>query len=260
MLGFVHDRYAGGRPRDLVALGFYWGFVSVLGYPVAVDIRAAWTVTHAVVPLAIPAAAGAALIYRWGREAYEGGDDVGLGLAVVVLLLVGGHLAGTAVTTAYANPQGEDNVLVQYAQPEGDLREAVTLAGLAARDHETGVDVVWYGDHFFVEDESQTFRLPVADGEWYNRLPLPWYLEMHGATVNSTDSATELGDRLAEDPPPVVITRAPEAPEIADRMGAYREFRGEGRQPVGGSSSLVFVIYVHEDYAGTTGVEPGTVV
>ncbi len=250
VIGFVHDRYAGDRPRDLVALASYWGFVSVLGYPVAVDIRAAWSVVHAIVPLAVPAAVGAALIFGWGRDAYEADDRVGVGLAAVVLLLVGGQVAGTAVATSYLNPQEEGNVLIQYAQPEGDLREPMALAGAAARDNE-GLDVVWYGDYFLVEEESNADRLPIGDGEWYNRLPLPWYLEMHGATVNSTNDSGALARLVAEQRPPVVITRESETAAIAGELDGYREFRGEGRQ-----FDLEFVIYVDGAYAGDAGEAP----
>jgi len=56
VVGFLSDRYANDGARPLVALAFYWGAVSVFGYPIATDIRAAWVTTHAIAPLAIPAA------------------------------------------------------------------------------------------------------------------------------------------------------------------------------------------------------------
>ncbi|HET7324890.1 MAG TPA: flippase activity-associated protein Agl23, partial [Halococcus sp.] len=57
-VGFLADRYSGEHSRDLVAFCFYWGFVSVLGYPIITDIKAPWVTIHAIVPLAIPAAVG----------------------------------------------------------------------------------------------------------------------------------------------------------------------------------------------------------
>ncbi|MDZ7702072.1 MAG: TIGR03663 family protein [Halobacteriales archaeon] len=247
VLGFLHDRYAGDRPRDLVALTFYWGAVSVLGYPVAVDIKAAWAVVHAVVPLAVPAAVAIGLVVDWGREAAADDDRVGVALAAVVLLLVGGQIGATAVTGVYLEPQAEDNVLTQYAQPAGDLREALTLVGVAAADND-GLDVVWYGEHFLVENESAARRLPVGDGEWYNRLPLPWYLEVSGAERTSTDSPETLERLLADERPPVIITRDTEAAALAGELDGYREFRGKGRL-----TGLELVIYVDAEYAGDRG-------
>lgn len=254
VLGFVADRYSGDRPRDLVALTFYWGFVSVLGYPVAVDIQAAWTVAHAVVPLAVPAAVALGLLFDWAREAHADDDQVSVGLAALVLLLVGGQMAGTAVSTTYLNPQGPDNVLVQYAQPAGDLGPTMELVGVAAADNE-GLDVVWYGEHFLVEDESAADRLPVTGGQWYNRLPLPWYLERHDAERTSTDDPDELASLIAAERPPVVITRDAEAAAISGSLDGYREFRGQGRQ-----FSLEFVIYIDESYAGDRGEAPSSIV
>jgi uncharacterized protein (TIGR03663 family) len=251
IMGFGYDRYSGDRPRDLVALTFYWGFVSILGYPVAVDIRAAWSVVHAVVPLAVPAAVGIGIVVDWTRDAYADDDQISVALAAVVLLLLGGQMAGTAVTGVYVNPQNEDNVLVQYAQPAGDFREAVDLLGPAAAETE-GLDVVWYGDHFLVENESKASRLAVPDGEWYNRLPLPWYLEMHDANRTSTASSQELERLVTEERPPVIITRDAEAGEIRNALEDYREFRGRGRL-----SGLEFVIFVDTKFAGEKG-EPAT--
>jgi len=256
VIGFVSDRYAGERPRDLVAMAFYWGFVSVLGYPIAVDIRAAWTVTHAVVPLAIPAAVGVGLIWDWGREAYAANDRVSVGLAAVVLLLVGGQIAATAVTTSYLEPQGPNNMLVQYAQPAGDLHPALALVSQAARNNR-GLDVVWYGSYFLVEDETKANRLPIGDGDWYHRLPLPWYLEIDNATVTSTASARELTSLVATQHPPVIITREQDAPDIEGQLSGYREFTAQGRQPVGGKPSMTFVFFIDERYAGNQGTAPG---
>ena len=250
LIGFLVDRYGGDRPRNLVSLGFYWGFASVLGYPIAVDIRAPWSAIHAVVPLAIPAAVGIAIIYRWGMEALADNDRVGVGLAGLVLLLVAGQVAGTAVSGVYLNDQREGNVLVQYAQPEGEMRPALDAVDRAAADS-NGLDVLWYGRYFLVENESQADRLPLADGEWYNRLPLPWYLELSEATVNSTATPGGLEAWLASEDPPVVITcqGVEECPSegsmdgLRRRLDGYTELTYEGRQ-----FRLEFVFFIEDRY------------
>jgi len=256
VLGFVHDRYAGDPPRDLVALGFYWGFVSVLGYPIAVDISAAWSDVHALVPLAIPAAVGVGIIYDRGRAAYAANDRVGLGLAALVLLLVAGQIGGTAVSTSYLHPQGPNNVVVQYAQPAGHFREELSLVRTAAHQHQ-GLDVVFYGSWYLVENESAANRLPINDGEWYHRLPLPWYLELDHATVDSTASARQLGAIVAQEHPPVVITRARDAADVEGKLTGYREFRSAARQPVTGLPNPTFVFFIDRRYAGSRGSPPG---
>lgn len=250
LLGFLADRYTGDRPRDLVSVGFYWGLASVLGYPIAVDIKAPWSAIHAVVPLAIPAAVGVAIIYRWGVAALADHDRIGVGLAGLVLLLVAGQIAGTAVSGVYLNDQREGNAMVQYAQPEGEMRPALDAIDRAAADS-NGVDVLWYGGYFLVENESLAYRLPLADGEWYNRLPLPWYLELSNATVNSTATPTGLENWLASDDPPVVITcrgqeACPNEEEIAglrERLDGYTELTYEGRQ-----FRLEFVFFINDRY------------
>ncbi|PSQ32785.1 hypothetical protein BRD09_02615 [Halobacteriales archaeon SW_10_68_16] len=57
VLGFVWERYGRANARNLVMFAGYWGFVSVLGYPLADDIGSAhWLHVHILVPLSIPAA------------------------------------------------------------------------------------------------------------------------------------------------------------------------------------------------------------
>ncbi len=251
VFGFLVDRYRGDRPRDLVALSFYWGFVSILGYPIVIDIRSAWAVTHSLVPLAIPAAVGIALIYDWGREASEANDKVSVALAAVVLLLVAGQVAGTTVSTSYVNQQ--ENTLVQFAQPADDMRPAVRIVQRTAPTNE-GVDVVYHGSRFALDDETSADRLPVADGDWYHRLPMPWYHEMHNATVNSTETLDDLDTQLAANRPPVIMTcrdaegcPVPEqlSTQLADRD--YEKFATyRGRYLPGNQSVVKFVFYVDE--------------
>ena len=242
VLGFVTDRYRGERPRDVVALGFYWGLLSVAGYPIAMDIKSAWAVVHAVVPLAIPAAAGVMLFVDWGREAAEADDGLSVGLVAVVLLLLSAGTAWTAVETSYLEPQRQDNVLVQYAQPEGRMRPALEAIDRAAADTD-GLDVLWYGGHFYLADESTADRPPVPGSGWYNRLPLPWYLEAAGASVGSVNDTGEFGRVLAAESPPVVITRTEEAGEIEDDLAGYHRFEYEARQ-----FSLTYVFFIRPEY------------
>ena len=247
LVGFLSDRYGGGRPRDLVSLGFYWGFVSFLGYPIAMDIQASWGVVHTVVPLALPAAAGVGLFYDWGTEALDHDDRVSVALSVVVIVLLVGQLPLMAVQTSYLAPQQQGNVLVQYAQPEGHMQPALEDVERAAQANQ-GTDVVWYGEHFYVSDESSADRLP-ADGNWYHRLPMPWYLELYGANVTSTQDADELGRLVQEERPPVVLVRDQDRSEDDDFQSVmegagYTTQTYEFRQ---WSEDLVF--YVDEQYA-----------
>jgi len=244
VVGFVADRYSGSRPHDLVSLGFYWGFVSVLGYPLVSDIQAPWLVVHATVAFALPAAAGIGLFYDWGREALSHDDRLSVALSALVLLLLVGQLPVMAVQTSYVAPQQQGNVLVQYAQPEGNLRPALHLVQVAARDNQ-GFDVVWYGEHFYVANESSANRLP-AGGNWYNRLPLPWYLERYDANVTSTDDANQLALLVQREHPPVIITRQQDQGDIESDLSGYRSYTYEYRQ---WGENIVF--YVDERYAGS---------
>ena len=135
VVGFVADRYRPDGPSDLVAIAFYWGVVSVLGYPVATDIKAPWATIHAVVPLAIPAAVGLGLFVRWGREALADGDRVSAGLAALVVLAVVAQVGAAGAGQVYLTDHREDNPLVQYAQPAPGVQPVMRRLGDAASDH-----------------------------------------------------------------------------------------------------------------------------
>jgi len=246
VVGFLRDRYGGERPRDLIALGFYMGVAALLGYPIAVDIQAAWTLTNVVIPLAIPAAAGIALFVGWGRDALEDDDRVSVVLAALVLVVLVGQLPVVAVQTSFLAPQDRGNVMVQYAQPEGDMRPALEAVHRAARDT-AGTDVVWYGAHFYVAQESSADTLP-AGGNWYNRLPMPWYLERYNATVDSVDNATVMRERVAAERPPVVLVRGQDADDLQGAMDGYRRYEYGFRQPAHGNQQTL-VFFVEDVYA-----------
>ncbi len=202
VLGFLYDRYARAEPRPIVSVAFYWGAASVLGYPLIVDITAAWSTVHALVPLAIPAGVGLALLYRHGRDAHADGDDVATAAAAVLLVVAVGWSGAVAVETSYASPQ--ENELVQYAQPAGEMQPTLERVHRVAREND-GVDVVFYGEKFYNDDDYGTDLQPGAVG-WFERLPLPWYLERYGANVTSTERA----NYVQETQPPVVIALGPD--------------------------------------------------
>jgi uncharacterized protein (TIGR03663 family) len=189
IIGFVVDRYSSDGPRDLVALASYWGFVSVLGYPIATDIRAGWATTHAIIALAIPAAVGLGIVFRWGIESFTDDDPVGVALTVVILLLVSGQVAATGVGLVYVNDQDPDNMLVQYAQSSStDLKD--TLADVERIGREQGgpddVDVLFYGNEYYTSNLSADFQPPASSG-YYERRTLMWYMETYQYRANGTE-------------------------------------------------------------------------
>ncbi|UPW00804.1 TIGR03663 family protein [Halorussus gelatinilyticus] len=198
-LGFLVDRYSGESPRDVVGFAFFWGASSLAGYPVIVDNPFPWEVVHVVVPLAIPAAVGLALVARLGAASIADGDGISAAAAAVVLVLVVAQVGGTAVATSYLHPQSDDNELVQYAQSGSEMKP---LLGDLRRisNVNDGIDVLYYGATFYAADE-RSLRTPPGTGGWFDRLPLAWYLEAAGAT---TDSTTRPGI-VGADPPPVVV-------------------------------------------------------
>ena len=226
VVGLVADRYSPAGPRDLVALCSYWGFVSVLGYPLAMDIQSPWTPVHAIVPLAVPAAVGVALLYRWGREAYTDDDTPSLALVAVVLLVAVAGVGG-GVVGVYTADQDRDNQLVQFAQPAGDMKPTLAAIEYAIESNDGDVDVVFFGEHFYMADETFADYPPVVDpsgatttGGWFSRLPLPWYTELYGAQVASAEGVEDL-DTLLEEEPPVVIAQAEHRGVLDQRLDGY---------------------------------------
>jgi uncharacterized protein (TIGR03663 family) len=221
-LGVVADSYLGdGRRRDLVSFATYWGVVSVVGYPAATDIEAPWAAVHVVVPLAIPAAVGLAFLGRSIVESVETGDLVGAALgAVVVLAAVGGVVSANA---DYWNSTDEaDKEVLQWAQPANDLQSTLADVRRVSATNE-GTDVLFYGTEsggnalFYVENESSARQPPPGGPNWHSRLPLPWYLERYGATVNSTPPERSASD-VAADAPPVVVAYAWDRQELAGEL------------------------------------------
>lgn len=214
VLGFVVDRYSGEEPRDVVAFGFYWGLTVFLIYPAITDISAPWSLVHAMVPLAIPAAVGVRLIVARGLEAHEMEDWVGVALAGLVVLAVVGQVGVTAIETSYRSPQEDSNPLVQYGQPAGHLQTTLSEVETISRTNE-GTDVLFYGDHFYVANESVKEQFPAVPN-WLNRMPLSWYLERGDATVDSTTDIQEVRGEA-----PIIIARAEHYGELNPRLSGY---------------------------------------
>lgn len=256
VVGFIVDRYSGDRPRDIVSLGFYWGVVSILGYPLVMDIKAGWATVHAIVPLAFPAAVGLALIFRWGWEAYEDHDDVSLAAAAVLLLLIVGSVGTTAYSTSYQNPQSPDNQFVQYAQSSStDAKPLLHDLQRISRENE-GTDVLFYGSEFYSPNEAADDVYPVKGGEggdgWFARLPLAWYLETADADINSTTNPAALGG----DKPPIVIAPAnvstcssqdSTSEDIEGYMSGYTRYEFQRFGFDSGCTVSTIVIYVQQD-------------
>ncbi|AHZ21939.1 TIGR03663 family protein [Haloferax mediterranei ATCC 33500] len=224
LVGIIVDRYGvvAGRIRWLVAFATYWGVVSIFGYPLATDIQAPWVVVHAVVPLAIPAAVGAAFVFRSGTKALESRDTVGLGLAALVLVASVGGIAAANVDYWNAST-GEDQVVLQWAQPENDLKGTLDDVDRVAATNE-GTDVLLYGTHppnndethFYVANESHPLRGP----SWHSRLPLPWYFEE--ADVDRTSSPPDAGvSNATENAPPVVVAYEWDRDELESELDGY---------------------------------------
>ncbi|MFB6106678.1 MAG: flippase activity-associated protein Agl23 [Halobacteriaceae archaeon] len=204
VVGFLVTRYGDGPPRPLVAFAFYWGAASVVGYPLIIDISAAWSNVHAIVPLAVPAAVGLGLVVDAARSALDSGDRVAVGAAAVLLVAPAALTAGVAYDTTYRAPQSPDNPLVQYAQPSGEMQSELATIRRVSREHAGGPDVLFYGHEFYSANETWAAGEDPPSG-WFARLPLPWYLDSYGAEVTSTTDAETLARMDDAEKPPVVV-------------------------------------------------------
>ncbi|QIB74313.1 TIGR03663 family protein [Halogeometricum borinquense] len=92
VVGFLYDRYVTDRPSDLVAFNFYVGISAIVGYPLANNFPVPWSTIHAVVPLALPAAIGVGVTYRWGRAAAADLGSKQRAIAGLLGIAIGGVL------------------------------------------------------------------------------------------------------------------------------------------------------------------------
>ena len=256
VFGFLAERYTADEPRDLVLFAGYWAAASVVVYPAITDIAGVWSVTHAVVPLAIPAAVGIALVAGKGRRALAADDRLGVTLAAVVLLAVVAQMGVVTAETSFVMPQDDDNDLVQFGQPASDMSSTLATVESVSMAHDGATDVVFFGDHFYVAgDYDPGDPASLAGTDWFNRLPLNWYLERGGATVESTRTRTALTACADEAVPdgsaicdaPVVITRADHysalAPSLMERGYESRTYELT-------STNTAIVVFVDTDVPG----------
>jgi len=249
LVGTLVDGYGvadarGGKPRRraIVAFCLYWAAASVVGYPIATDIQAPWAVTHAVLPLTVPAAVGAAALVGVVERGLTTGDEsvadalrrvaggerlhLGTSALVAVLLLAAGTVGVVGLNVDYWNSASEeDRQVIQWAQPGNDLQRTMDdVEGIA--DGNDGTDVLFYGTsagggtQFYVANESSLDQPPPGGPSWHSRLPLPWYLERTGANVSSSAPETPPEEALA-DAPPVVIAHDDARGEIAAELDGY---------------------------------------
>ncbi|MFB6195008.1 MAG: flippase activity-associated protein Agl23 [Haloplanus sp.] len=275
VVGFVADGYGvvdadAEGSRALVAFAAYWGAVSVVGYPVATDIRAPWAAVHAVIPLAVPAAVGVTLSVRRVGTAVErmraaagdegtaddDGDDLfaawTLPTALAALVLCGAVVGVIGANAVYMNSASEETAgeIIQWAQPENELKETLRLVHGVVRVND-GTDVLFVGTHpknnpsdvrFYVENES-SLRQPRPGGpSWHTRLPLPWYLERYDANVTSISPDATIG----ANPPPVVIAAGWDEERVARQLSGYERHRHDFRL-----WSDEIVVFIDEDALAT---------
>lgn len=248
--GFVYELFARERARLFVLAASYWGFASIVGYPLAASVEnPAWLIVHVVLPLSIPAAVAVGVLVRWAEEARIDGDQVGVALSAVILVSVLFGMVWVSYDTSFANSQSSENVLVQYAQPEGEFHDELAAMERAAAENE-GVDVLYYGDDYYLANESESIRPPGPHGGgWHNRLPLPWYERASGAETASEHDVAGL-DAALEDEPPIVIAEhsefdaEPPADQVTERIGDEYQYEAYYLRAPGDP----VVIYVHEDY------------
>ena len=242
VFGFVVERYGRGRPRFLVMFAGYWGFVSVIGYPLGTDIANAWIMVNALVPLAIPAGVGLAYVTREARDSL-GGDPIRFAITVFILFLIVGQMTFALADGVYLNPTSDKNDLVQYAQPADDFSPVMDRLAATAPDHE-GTDLVLYGD-FFVAGTGGTGPREPACAKWFNALPIPWYSAAADAETDCAVNETDLRATVASERPPVVVGRPANESELRRSLDGY--VVQTYRLRVYASETLFFV---REDRAG----------
>lgn len=216
LIGFLVNRYAADRPREIIMFCFVWGVVSLLGYPLVTDIKAPWLGIHVVLPLMIPAAVGVRVVVREGYDALVAGFETsdrfitarhwtGAGIIAVILLLAIGQIAFIGIYGVYLEPSSQDNELVQYAQPAEDTHPTLhEIERIAARNE--GTDVLVYGSRLVAGGPIYNEPSCLGDVGWFDSLPLPWYLVRSDADVNCAANLSTL--RSIDGSPPVVIAHA----------------------------------------------------
>ena len=242
------------RPRPLVSFAVAWAGLSLLGYPLAVDLVAGWRPIHVVVPLTIPAAVGLATLARRARPVLAdrvGGSSLGgpdrrtAGRAVLALAVVFAHVLIVGAATSFVFPGHQENVVGQPAHPDNELAGTAEVAVAVAQAND-GLDVVYYGAYW-------------REG-LYTQFPLAWYFSAGNyeagddgeiRTQVRTDTAV-----LEEDPPPVVVVLSYQADAVEPSLDGYVCSAHEldqwvARQP-GGFATQTY-IYIDEEAMANAG-------
>ncbi len=219
--GFV-GAFRSARRRDLVLFASYWGFVSVIGYPLGADIFGPWLTVNALVPLAIPAGVGVAILYRWGREAIEADDGPSAGIVTFLIVLLLTYSAWTGAVAVYATPQSEDNELVQFGQPADDLQSTFEEIGTVAESNR-GTDVLLYGESLYGPrtPEDKQIAIEPACADLQSTLPMQWYMRTEGLTGACALTPGQLREQVSDGPPPVVITDPDRAETVEALLSGY---------------------------------------
>jgi len=264
-VGYLLDRVGFTRPRHLIPFCFYAGFVSIFGYPLGTDIGAPWLATHMVVPLAVPAAVALAVLLRWASSSLAAGDWDGFGSATLVLFVVCVLLAQSAAGQVYTNTTEDENPLVQYAQPEAELKGSLEEMDRLATAHNGSIDVlVYYGETGAQHDEFNGYVGPRRSNwgdsywnnrptcmMWYNSLPLPWYFAAGDMDVRCENDERNLDAIVAQEPPPVVITQSFDETVPAQRLSAAG-YDGETHRMRTTGQRNDFVVWTNEDAVNET--------
>ncbi|ELZ26846.1 dolichyl-phosphate-mannose-protein mannosyltransferase [Halosimplex carlsbadense 2-9-1] len=220
VVGFLAERWGRVRSRAVVLFCAYWGFVSIIGYPLGTDIANAWIAVNALVPLAIPAGVGIALVVDRARDSVHTGS-VRFGVTAFALLLIAGYMAGSAGWYVYMNDTTEDNELVQYAQPADDFRPSMAVLQDHAADHE-GVDVLFVGSSY-VRDSPRDGGIEPLCSSISETLPLQWYVDAYGAEgdcIQDEETAVQQLQNGEVDPLVVIAPNSLEG-DLAPAMDGY---------------------------------------
>jgi len=231
VFGFLAERWGSTRRRGLVMFASYCGFVSVLGYPLGTDIYGAWIMVNALVPLAIPAGVGLALVVRWTRGSFAA-DQIRAGVGVFVLVLVVWQVGAAGAGGVYLNPAADDNGLAQYAQPADDYRSV--MATLEGRIDDPGTDILVVGSSY-TREPRRTGIEPLCTSI-SETLPIQWYIAMYDADGACAGSADEAATALRDSNPDVVVAPARLEGALASELDGYASetyrFRTRGAEAV----------------------------
>ncbi|QLH80210.1 flippase activity-associated protein Agl23 [Halosimplex pelagicum] len=220
VVGFLAERWGRARSRGVVLFCAYWGFVSVVGYPLGTDIANAWIAVNALVPLALPAGVGIALVADRGRDAVHT-NSVRFGITAFALVLIAGYMAGSAGWYVYMNDTSDDNELVQYAQPADDFRPSMEVLEDHAADHQ-GPDVLFVGSSY-VRNNPRDGGIEPRCSSISETLPLQWYVDAYGATGDCIQDAETAAQRLQDGDVDPLVVIAPNSLEndLAPALDGY---------------------------------------